>query len=353
MPDKNYKVKIQGKNELDAGIYYEVDLKKSLIGEGGMGRVYKGIRVESATGSKRSVAVKFLYEGLPQTVLDRAIREASIQIKCENLIEMIAFVNVEQQDKNGTVVNRYHVVSEYLDGVMLHDLVKGKITNPDGNVVAYAKELYALYQNDRRSFVTIIIKNVLAGLGYLHDAGYVHRDIDPSNIIVTSDRKIKIIDFGVAHKMGGGSSGPLLTHVGSFLGKAEYAAPELVLGDVLHQNATTDTYAVGILMFHLLTGKLPFSGSLQDVMQMQREIDVPVSAINDSKLREIVAKATRKKQSERYQSAAEFRVALDGVSQNSSFTPNPGGNDTVNIYFVIIIAIVGLFLGALLAFIVN
>ena len=156
--------------------------------------------------------------------------------------------------------------------------------------------MYALYQNDRRSFVTIIIKNVLAGLGYLHDAGYVHRDIDPSNIIVTSDRKIKIIDFGVAHKMGGGSSGPLLTHVGSFLGKAEYAAPELVLGDVLHQNATTDTYAVGILMFHLLTGKLPFSGSLQDVMQMQREIDVPVSAINDSKLREIVAKATRKKQ---------------------------------------------------------
>ena len=395
-PNNSYIVKIQGEEEFRTGVYYEVDLSQSPIGEGGMGRVYKGVRIDTSSGIKRPVAVKFLYDGLPQNVLDRAIREASIKIKCENLIEMIAFVNMQQQEANGAVVNHYHVISELLDGVMLHDLVKGKTTDPIGNEIAYAREMYALYQKDRQAFVIEITKKVLAGLGYLHDTGYVHRDIDPSNIMLTADRKIKLIDFGVAHKMEVQQSGPLLTRVGSFLGKAEYAAPELVLGDVFHQNATTDIYAVGILMFQLLTGSLPFTGSLQDVMQMQREMDVPVNAINDKKLRGIVAKATAKKQSERYQSCAEFRVALDGVSKKSksfektkiqepainpyssrrreeAYTEtviadnkqtgqtkivssihetNSGDlNDRSNIYVAIIIAVGGLLCGALLAYI--
>ena len=313
MPD-NYITKIQGQEELHSGIYYEVDLSLPPIGEGGMGRVYKGFQVEQATGNKRPVAVKFLYEGLPASVLDRAIREASIKIKCENLVEMIAFVRVALPTPDGTVVEHYHVVSELLEGVMLHDLLNGKTTGPDGSPIAYAEELHDLYERDRNSFALEIVKKVLSGLMYLHDAGYVHRDIDPSNIMITADHQIKLIDFGVAHKMEGNSPGPLLTHVGSFLGKGEYAAPELVLGDVTHQNSTTDIYAVGILMFLLLTGKLPFTGSLQDVMQMQREQKMPVQEIGNAQLRKIVSKATQKKQADRYQSAAEFRVALDAIT---------------------------------------
>ena len=380
MPNNSYIVKIQGNEELRTGVYYEVDFSQPPIGEGGMGRVYKGIRVDTKSNIKRPVAVKFLYEGLPQTVLDRAIREASIQIKCENLIEMIAFVNMEQHENDGIVVNRYHVISELLDGVMLHDLIKGKTTDYEGKEIAYAQEMYALYKKDRKSFVIAIVKNVLAGLGYLHDAGYVHRDIDTSNIMITDDRKIKLIDFGVAHQMEAQKKGQLLTHVGSFLGKAEYAAPELVLGDVAHQNATTDIYAVGILMFHLLTGKLPFSGSLQDVMQMQREVDVPVNMIGDKEMRNIVAKATMKKQSKRYQSTAEFRVALDDISQkanipspqrtslDSNATDKKEDNDQrkqnpiksiiqeADDHFVLysgIIAIIGLLVGVLLSYLLS
>jgi serine/threonine-protein kinase len=377
MPSNNYIVKIQGNEEINSGVHYEVDFSKPPIGEGGMGRVYKGVRVDAISNIKRPVAVKFLYEGLPKNVLDRAIREASIKIQCENLIEMIAFVNMEQMDNTGRIVNRYHVISELLDGVMLHDLIKGKTTDYEGKEIRYAQEMYNLYMNDRQSFVIVVIKSILAGLTYLHDAGYVHRDIDTSNIMITDNRKIKLIDFGVAHKMETQKDGPLLTRVGSFLGKAEYGAPELVLGDVTHQNATTDIYAVGILMFHLLTGKLPFSGSLQDVMKMQCEVDVPVELIEHQEMRSIVTKATKKKQTERYQSTAEFRVAIEkintqsrqctqSVNVNSNISKPKNDNEIIKhpstksiisynqfALFSLLMAIIGLLAGILFSYILS
>ena len=327
----SYLIKIQGQEELQAGTYYEVDFSKPPIGEGGMGRVYKGVQVVQATGVKRPVAIKFLYDGLPQSALDRAIREASIKIKCENLVEMIAFVKISQTTADQTTAEHYHVVSELLEGVMLHDLINGKTVGPDGEIIKYAEELYNLYREDREFFAIEIAKKVLSGLMYLHDAGYVHRDIDPSNIMITADRKIKLIDFGVAHKMVTQTTGPMLTHVGSFLGKGEYAAPELVLGDVIHQNPTTDIYSVGILLFQLLTGELPFTGSLQEVMQMQREQEMPVQKIKNAKLRKVVGKATQKKQADRYQSAAEFRVALDAISCASTSLKQESTSSTISL----------------------
>lgn len=325
MPDI---MRIQGQEEIRAGIYYEVDLSVPHIGEGGMGRVYKGFQVNPKTGTRLPVAVKFLYEGLPQNALDRAIREASIKIKCENLVEMIAFIQTEQPSPYGTPIKHYHVVSELLEGVMLHYLLQGKTTGINEQPIAYAEELDHLRQENVEAFAIEITKKVLSGLMYLHDAGYVHRDIDPSNIMITSDHKIKLIDFGVAHKMEAQADGPALTHIGSFLGKAEYAAPELILGDTPHQNATTDIYAVGILMYQLLTGKQPFTGSLQEVMQMQREEELPLDQIRNKKLRDIVNKATQKRQSERYQSAAEFRAALDDVTITLNVsTPTPEEED--------------------------
>ena len=303
---------IQGAAERLAKIHYEIDTEEKPLGVGGMGQVFKGIRVDEKTGVRIPVAIKFLFDDLPVNVIERARREASIQIHNENLVEMYGFIQIDEEIAPGKVHERYHVVSELLHGVMLYDLLKGKVTDNEGSLIPFAEELYRMYQNERREFVVFIIKNVLSGIMALHDKGYVHRDIDPSNIMITSDRKVKIIDFGIAKQMSTlNTQDQLLTTAGMFMGKAAYAAPELVLGDVSHQNETTDIYAIGIMFFQLVTGNLPFEGATHEILEMQQHKKMPLQLIEDKALRKIIGKATEKEQSKRYQSAAEFRVAVE------------------------------------------
>ncbi len=158
--------------------------------------------------------------------------------------------------------------------------------------------------------------NVLSGMMALHDNGYIHRDIDPSNIMITSDGKIKIIDFGISKKINNPfQNSPHLTSAGQFMGKAAYAAPELVTGDIAHQNQTTDIYAVGIMLYQLATNLLPFEGSTHEVMEMQLHQLIPYEKVVDEHLRRIVQKATAKRQTDRYISAAEFRVDIERFGQ--------------------------------------
>lgn len=303
---------IQGAAERLAKIHYEIDTEEKPLGVGGMGQVFKGIRVDEKTGVRIPVAIKFLFDDLPVNVIERARREASIQIHNENLVEMYGFIQIDEEIAPGKVHERYHVVSELLHGVMLYDLLKGKVTDNEGSLIPFAEELYRMCQNERREFAVFIIKNVLSGIMALHDKGYVHRDIDPSNIMITSDRKVKIIDFGIAKQMSTlNTQDQLLTTAGMFMGKAAYAAPELVLGDVSHQNETTDIYAIGIMFFQLVTGNLPFEGATHEILEMQQHKKMPLQLIEDKALRKIIGKATEKEQSKRYQSAAEFRVAVE------------------------------------------
>ena len=131
----------------------------------------------------------------------------------------------------------------------------------DGHENPFAKKLLKEFQADSVHFAKTIMLNVLSGLIALHDAGYVHRDIDPSNIMLTEDGHIKLIDFGIAkqvNKLTTNDRG--LTTAGTFMGKAEYAAPELAIGDLKHQNQTTDIYAMGILLYQCIVGHVPFEG---------------------------------------------------------------------------------------------
>lgn len=301
-------VNIAGENEKSMGIHYEVDFDQKPIGFGGMGTVMKGVRVEEKTGVRIDVAIKFLFDDLPQNAVDRARREASIQLQNDNLVRMYGFV--ETHDGG---VQRLHVVSELLDGIMLHDFLKGSIVNHEGQSVPFFENLYAKYCADKEKFAVFLIKNILSGIMALHDSGFIHRDIDPSNIMLTTDGKIKLIDFGVARKISANSSGDehQLTTAGHFIGKANYAAPELAIGDLQHQNATTDIYAIGILLYQIITGSLPFDGPMAEVLEKQIREPFPIQNISNPGIKRIVAKSTEKKQSLRYQSAAEFRVALE------------------------------------------
>lgn len=308
-------IRIQGTKEKEQGIHYEVDVTLPVLGEGNFGAVRQGVLVNENTGSRREVAIKFLYDDLSTNAITRAQKEASISIVHENLVEMLGFVETDDQDYYGKKHKHFHVVSELLHGVMLYDLLEGKTVDADGNEVSYAKELYDLFQKNRIAFAIEITRNILSGIMALHDHGFIHRDIDPSNVMITNDGKIKLIDLGIAKKLSQKEKiGPQLTSMGDFVGKAAYAAPELVRGDVANQNYTTDIYAVGIMLYQLIVGELPFQGTVHEMLEMQISKPVPVNNIPNRSIREIVRKATEKHQSDRYQTSAEFRVELDSVA---------------------------------------
>lgn len=319
-------IRLKGNTPQDKNIYYEFDTETEPLGEGGMGKVYRGRQISELTGVSRDVAIKFMFDGLPQSVIDRARREASIQVVSENLVEMMGFIETTSEGPNHTTRSHYHVVSELLTGVMLADLLNGVTTTKDGRPIVFAQNLYKMYKEDRANFALIIMKNIVSGIMTLHDKGYIHRDIDPTNIMVTEDGKIKIIDFGIAKKLPNHTSAGgdklttqdrSLTMTGQFVGKPQYAAPELVVGDIDYQNETTDIYAMGILFYQLLVGKLPFTGPVTKVLEAQKTQKTPVKNItgidNAEDFRFIVAHATEKEQDKRFQSAAEFRVALDAI----------------------------------------
>lgn len=308
-------IRLQGEAEKRKGVFYEYDADATPLGEGGMGRVFKGFRVLERTSERTPVAIKAIYDNIPERVVERARREASIQLENDNLIRMFGFVETVTNYGEGKVKLHYHVIMELLVGVTLEDIMKGVTTGHNGLQIPFAGELYNQYLQDRDVAVIRIMKAVLSGLMALHDNGYIHRDVDPSNIMVTIDGKIKLIDFGICKQIVSLESlDKALTASGVFMGKVNYAAPELVLGDVRSQNYTTDIYALGVLMFQLCTGHLPFSGTDQDILAANLRKKLPMKDVTNKAFKRIISKATEKVQSKRYASVAELRVDLERTS---------------------------------------
>lgn len=334
-------MKIQGEYEKQNRFYYEFD-RTNRIGEGGMGVVYRGRMVDENTGAYREVAIKEVQpSGDPDTareIVERAYREASVQLRNDNLVEMLGFVEMED-NRLGFVKKRLYVVSEFLCGVTLDHVLEGDCTDYTGEEIHYAKDLYQRYQANREEIAHYIIKNVLSAIAALHDAGFLHRDIDPSNIMVTTDGKIKLIDFGIVTQLEdlkgqGDASGE-----GSFVGKVEYAAPELIQGRVSIQDFTTDIYSVGVLFYRLLTGHLPFEGSRYEIMRAQQEKKPDLGKIHSAKYRAIVDKAMSKQQAKRYTSASAMRAALDGPEPAPKWLPFAMAG---------VVAVAGVLIGALI-----
>lgn len=309
-------IRLQGDAEKRSGIYYEYDVDATPLGEGGMGRVFKGFRVVERTGERMPVAIKAIYDNIPERVVERARREANIQLDNDNLIRMYGFVETISHYEGGTKSKvHYHVIMELLVGVTLEDIMNGVTSDQNGMQIPFAAELYSQYTQNRNAAVVRIMKSILSGLMALHDKGYIHRDIDPSNVMVTIDGKIKLIDFGICKQIVSLESlDKALTATGVFMGKVNYAAPELVLGDVKSQSYTTDIYALGILLYQLCAGHLPFSGTDQDILSANLRSSLPMKDIRGNDFKRIIRKATEKIQSKRYASVAEMRVDLERVS---------------------------------------
>lgn len=334
-------VKLQTDIEKCKGIRYEFDSADSPIGEGGMGKVYKGVCINERNGTTRPVAIKFMFDDLPESAYERARREAGIQLRNDNLVEMLGFLETQEQTGDGRLRKHYHVISELLTGVSLYDVLEGKTKGIDGEDVSFAVKMLQDYKNDPEHFAQIIVVNVLSGLMALHDAGYIHRDIDPSNIMLTSDGHIKLIDFGIAKQMNNLTTGDKgMTVAGKFMGKPEYAAPELVLGDIKHQNQTTDIYAVGILLYQCILGHTPFEGARHEILDMQLKKKMPLSMIKNKALREVIKIACEKKQELRYQTSSQMRVALENISGSKPAMPVKKKYTLIGLTIIFIIVLI-------------
>lgn len=264
------------------GVYvFDPHSESTKLGEGGMGLVYLGH--ETSTNNK--VAIKILYKELSSNPvnIERALKESNINIDHENIIRMIEFI-----EKDGI----YHIISEYLEGESLDQYFDKQKVISEKRVVNIASE-------------------VLRGLHVLHNSNpkIIHRDIKPSNIFLCDNGYVKIMDFGVARSLEG--TNKKLTKTGSVVGTPYYAAPEQVRSQTELINATTDIYSLGVTMYELLTGSVPFDGKSEyDTLKMQVEKPLPPHPKISQKLFNVISKATAKNQNSRFKTAKEFFDAL-------------------------------------------
>ena len=256
---------------------------QELVGEGAMGTVYRAI--DSVIG--RTVAIKVMNASIARQAdhRQRFLREAQAAGSLQH-------PNVVTIYDLGELDGHLFIAMEYVHGTDLERLMSG------------AEQLKLQSKLD-------IIVDVLMGLSYAHKHGIVHRDIKPANVRVGEDGHAKIMDFGVAHLASSD-----MTRTGVVVGTPSYMAPEQVMGGKAVPG--TDLFAVGAVLYHLITGSKPFEGpTLQSlfyriVTDMPRPLDevrpgLPVA------LNTIIQKAMAKEPAQRYETALDMANAIIGV----------------------------------------
>jgi len=255
-----------------------------LLGSGGMANVYRAHDPHLG----RDVAIKVLadrYTADPAFV-ERFRREASAaaQLNHPNIVQVF-----DRGETDGT----YFIVMEYLTGPDLKSLIRTRGALPPLEAIDYAQQ-------------------ILAALAAAHRRDVIHRDIKPQNVMLASDGLLKVTDFGIA-RAGAESE---MTEAGSVIGTAQYLSPEQAHGGEL--TSASDCYSAGIVLYEMLTGRVPFDGERPVVVAMKQinEPPVPPSTYEPDippALEAVVMTALAKRPSERYRSAEEFSAALSDV----------------------------------------
>ncbi|MFL5286899.1 MAG: protein kinase domain-containing protein, partial [Rhodopila sp.] len=175
-----------------------------------------------------------------------------------------------------------------------------------------------LLDRDRRLPVSDVVRmmsDILSALAYSHAHHVVHRDIKPTNLLLTPDRRVKVVDFGVAH-----IENSELTKIGTVLGTAAYMAPEQQRGEQVDHRA--DIWSAGVVLYELLTGEKPYPGAPDSVVHkvLNTELQVP-TRISKATLRAfdaVVARALAKRREDRFQTAEEFSAAIHAAVQSDT-----------------------------------
>ena len=253
------------------------------IGGGGMAVVYKAL--DTLLG--RYVSIKVLR---PQFSTDedfvrrfRREAQAAASLSHPNVVN-IYDVGMEGQEE-------YYIVMEFIDGLTLKEVIQDRAPLPVGEAIDIAKQ-------------------ICAALGHAHENNIVHRDIKPHNILIGKDGRVKVTDFGIARAI----SSNTITQDGSVLGSVHYFSPEQARGGLT--DVKSDIYSLGVVLYEMVTGELPFSGEspisvalkhLQDHFVEPRQINpaLPQSVEN------IVLKSLAKDPTVRYQNAREMYRDLE------------------------------------------
>ncbi len=265
---------------------YEI---QEIIGVGGMAVVYKAYD----NIDDRIVAVKILKEEfLANEEFRRRFKNESKAIAVLSHPNIVKVYDVSYGDR------MQYIVMECVDGITLKEYIQQQ------GVINYKEAVF---------FVT----QILRALQHAHDKGIVHRDIKPQNIMLLENGAIKVTDFGIARF----SRSETRTMTDSTIGSVHYISPEQARGDITDDKA--DIYSVGVMLYEMLTGKLPFeSDNTVSVAIMQLQQDpVKPRDINPSipvGLEQIVLKAMQKNVNDRYQSAAEMLLDLEEFRRNPS-----------------------------------
>jgi len=261
------------------------------LGTGGMANVY--LAEDQELG--RRVAIKILDDrhANDEQFVERFRREAKNAAA-------LSHPNIVSIYDRGEAEGTYYIAMEYLDGRTLKELILARGDAPIAVVVEYARQ-------------------ILSALRFAHRHGIVHRDIKPHNVLVDGEGRVKVTDFGIARA---GTS--QMTEVGSIVGTAQYLSPEQARGGEVDQRS--DLYSLGVLMYEMLTGSVPFTGDtpVEIAMKHLSRTPEPPSASRPDVPREldmVVMRALAKDPEDRYQSADEMEADLDRVARGVGVAP--------------------------------
>lgn len=261
------------------------------LGEGAMGIVYLGRSCQT----KERVAIKRVidkYANVP-SIRERARLEASLLFRHRNLVEMIGYC--ELNPYNGPIF----IISRLVQGITLDKHVNDHLRNRPDAVKRICESIYP----------------VLDALDYIHSKAIVHMDIKPSNIMIENGCNIRLMDLGIAFT----HDAVDMTSPG-LIGTPKYAAPEQIIEkgqQFLSVDRTTDLYELGVTLYELISGYNPFdSPSRDETMEKQRTETLPYVQGVPKAVIHVLRKATAKAQADRFQSAQEFKRALqEALSQ--------------------------------------
>ena len=276
---------------------YELD---GVVGRGGMAEVYRArdIRLD------RIVAIKTLRADLARDQIFQArFRREAQSAASLNHPSIVAVYDTGEDMATGVPVP--YIVMEYVDGRTVRDLLQ------EGHRLLPERSLE-------------IIDGVLRALDYSHQAGIVHRDIKPGNVMVTRNGDIKVMDFGIARAMSDAQA--TMTQTAQVIGTAQYLSPEQARGERV--DSRSDLYSTGCLLYELLTGRPPFTGDSPVAIAYQhvRENPVPPSRVDPDVppwADAIVLKAMAKSPADRYQTAADMRADLQRAASGMPVAAAP------------------------------
>jgi eukaryotic-like serine/threonine-protein kinase len=255
------------------------------LGSGGMADVY--LAEDKELG--RRVALKLLNErhANDEQFVERFRREAqsAAGLNHPNIVSIF---------DRGQAEGTYYIAMEYIEGRTLKELLVRNGPTPIPIAIDYARQ-------------------ILGALAFAHRGGIVHRDIKPHNIVVRKDGRVKVTDFGIAR-----SGASQMTEAGSIVGTAQYLSPEQARGAPVDQRS--DLYSLGIVMYEMLTGKVPFTGDapVEIAMKHLNAVPEPPSKLRPEiphDLDAIVMRALAKEPDQRYASAEEMDADLARVAR--------------------------------------